>query len=123
MERSTRSRGGDAQVRLVVFDNEPLARLWEQRLWQEGVPCVVRPVGVGASLGSTTHVPHGLYVQQRDIARAREALAQDVDLPPLEVLERQRPRPLPGWVLVALALAVLGLLGLGLFRAVMLGFS
>ena len=74
------------QVRLTIFDNEPLARLAEQRLQQEGIPCLVRSLQGGPGLwGSAYNLPHGLYVYQSDEMRAREVL----DLTPLEIVERE----------------------------------
>lgn len=94
------------QVRLLVLDNEPLARLWEGRLWEAGIPCIVRPIGVGAAYGSPANVPHALYVREGDLTRAREVLTPEVDLPPLEVLERQRPRPMPLRIVLFLVFAI-----------------
>ena len=80
--RSSREK----QVHLTTFNNEPLARLAEQRLRQEGIPCLVRSLQGGPGLwGSAYNLPHGLYVFQSQAMRARELL----DLPPLEMLERQ----------------------------------
>jgi hypothetical protein len=39
--------GREKQVRLTVFDNEPMARLAEQRLRQAGVLCYTRSLGGG----------------------------------------------------------------------------
>jgi hypothetical protein len=73
------------QVRLTTFNNEPLARLAEQRLQQEGIPCLVRSLQGGPGLwGSAYNLPHSLYVYQSDEMRAREVL----DLTPLEIIER-----------------------------------
>ena len=62
---------GIEQVRVATFDNEPLARLWQQRLQQEGVPCVLKSLGAGSGAwGGNSFVPHGLYVFSRDRQRA-----------------------------------------------------
>lgn len=110
MSRPHRSR--EKQVSLTVFDNEPLARLAEQRLRQEGVPCLVRSLHGGPGLwGSAYNLPHAIYVYESDEMWAREVL----DLVPLEVVERERvasrashrPR---GWLIVliiAIALALI----------------
>jgi hypothetical protein len=97
-------------VRLRVFDNEPLARLAEQRLRQEGIPCWISSLGVGpGATGSAYYQPQALYVQQADEPLAREVLG----LAPKEM--GQRPSPAPrsavGWVstliiIIALALVV-----------------
>jgi len=73
MGNSNRSRR--KQVRLTVFDNEPMARLAEQRLWQSGVPCIIRSLRGGPGLwGSAYNLPHDLCVYEGDEARAREVL-------------------------------------------------
>jgi hypothetical protein len=96
------------QVRLTIFDNEPLARLAEQRLQQEGIPCLVRSLQGGPGLwGSAYNLPHGLYVYQSDEMRAREVL----DLTPLEIVEREgaedRAGPRTNLWLVGIIIAIL----------------
>ncbi len=79
-------RSGTRQVQLVVYDNEPLARLAQQRLQQEDIPCVVRSLGVGpGGWGVATYLPHGLYVEASDEAKSREVL----ELSPAEIAERE----------------------------------
>lgn len=83
-------RPSGKQVQLTVYDNEPLARLAQQRLQQEDVPCVVRSLGVGpGGWGVATYLPHGLYVGVPDEMKAREIL----ELPPAEVAERDGTSP------------------------------
>ena len=66
------------QVRLTVFDNEPMARLAEQRLWQSDIPCMIRSLRGGPGLwGSSYNLPHDLYVFETDRARAGEVLELD----------------------------------------------
>jgi hypothetical protein len=68
-------------VRLDVFQGEPLARLASQRLRGEGIPCMVRPLGVGpGGWGMAANLPYAVYVLADDEARAREVL----ELPPEE---------------------------------------
>ncbi len=63
------------QVRLTGFDNEPMARLAEQRLRQSGIPCFIRSLRGGPGLwGSSYNLPHDLYVYETDRDRAREVL-------------------------------------------------
>ena len=106
-------RSTEKQVQLTVFNNEPLARLAEQRLRQERIPCVVRSLQGGPGLwGSAFNLPHGLYVYQSDEMRAREVL----DLTPLEVIERERPQEasagsgLKTWLIVVIVAIVLALI-------------
>ena len=62
---------GIEQVRVATFDNEPLARLWQQRLQAEDIPCVLKSLGVGSGAwGGISFVPHGIYVFSRDRQRA-----------------------------------------------------
>ena len=62
---------GIEQVRVATFDNEPLARLSQQRLQEEGIPCVLKSLGVGSGAwGGSSFVPHGLYVFSRDRQKA-----------------------------------------------------
>ena len=73
------SRG--KQVRLTGFDNEAMAKLAEQILRQEGIPCFTRSLRGGPGLwGSAYNLPHDISVYQEDEARAREVL----ELPALD---------------------------------------
>ena len=66
------------QVRLTVFDNEPMARLAEQRLRQSNIPCLIRSLRGGPGLwGSSYNLPHDLYVYETDRVLAREVLELD----------------------------------------------
>jgi len=80
-------RQGGKQVRLAIFNNEPMVRLAEQRLRQAGIPCLSRALRGGPGLwGSSYNLPHDLYVHQGDEMQAREVL----DLAPQEIEERER---------------------------------
>lgn len=89
-----------------------MAKLAEQRLQQEGIPCLTRCLQGGPGLwGSAYNLPHGLYVYQADEMRAREVL----DLLPQEIIERDTTgtgptRRLSLWIVVlalGLGLAVI----------------
>ena len=98
------------QVRLTGFDNEPMARLAEQRLWQSGIPCITRSMRGGPGLwGSAYNLPHDIYVYEPDLARARELL----ELPEVAEGESEaaRSRGLPGIWLAVVVLAIVLLLG------------
>jgi len=72
---------------LTVFDNEPTARMAEQRLQEEGIPCLVRSLRGGPGLwGSAYNLPHELLVNEDDEMRARDILG----FPPKEIMERER---------------------------------
>ena len=45
----------EKQVRLTAFDNEPMARLAEQRLGQIGIPCLIRPLRAGPGLWGSAY--------------------------------------------------------------------
>ena len=69
------SRRREKQVRLTVFNNEPMARLAEQRLRQIDIPCFIRCLRGGPGLwGSAYNLPHDLYVYASDETQARELL-------------------------------------------------
>jgi hypothetical protein len=105
-------RSREKQVSLTIFDNEPLARLAEQRLRQEGIPCLIRSLQGGPGLwGSAYNLPHAIYVYESDEMRAREVL----DLIPLELVERERaaagPRRQPRvWLIMLIIGIVLALI-------------
>lgn len=105
-------RSREKQVQLTILDNEPMARLAEQRLQQEGIPCLVRSLQGGPGVwGSAFNLPHGLYVYQSDEMRARDVL----DLPPLEITEREGNGTSTGhqaklWLIVVVLAIVLALI-------------
>ena len=96
-------------MRLTIFNNEPMARLAEQRLRQAGIPSLSRALRGGPGLwGSSYNLPHDLYVYQGDEMQAREVL----DLAPQEIEERERQEPPssgigPGLVVALIIAAVL----------------
>lgn len=63
------------QVSLRVFNNEPTARMAEQRLQMAGIPCLIRSLRGGAGLwGTTYNLPHDLLVYEEDQVWASEVL-------------------------------------------------
>ena len=98
------------QVQLTMFNNEPMARLAEQRLRLEGIPSLIRSSHGGPGLwGSAYNLPHGLYVFQSDEMQARDILA----LAPLEIAERDQATGSEldhqnrAWIIVAVIAIVL----------------
>jgi len=82
MSRQSESK----QVSLKVFDNEPTARMAEQRLNQGGIPCLVRCLRGGPGLwGTAFNLPHDLLVFEGDELQARYIL----EIPPQEISERE----------------------------------
>lgn len=78
------------QVKLAILGSEPLARLTEQRLRQENIPCVVRSLGVGpGGWGPAANIPHAIYVRASDEMNAREVL----ELIPAELSEKDDSPP------------------------------
>ncbi len=105
------------QVRVTVFENEPLALLAQQRLSQEGILCVVRSLGAGpGGWGVATNLPHAIYVKATDEMRARQIL----DLTPREIAEREGVPPQPAYPLpvmvVAFSIITAGALILGILE-------
>ncbi|MCH7737459.1 MAG: DUF2007 domain-containing protein [Chloroflexi bacterium] len=104
------------QVSLRVFDNEPTARMAEQRLQIEGIPCLVRSLRGGPGLwGTAYNLPHDLLVYEGDESRAREVL----EYVPQEMIDRQweqeggRPSPLmPQWMVIVTIIAVASFIAL-----------
>ena len=97
------------QVSLRVFDNEPTARMAEQRLQIEGIPCLIRPLRGGPGLwGTAYNLPHDLLVYEGNEARASEVL---------QILPRAVREPyqesedesslMPSWVVTATIVAIM----------------
>ena len=75
------SRRKEKQIRVAVFDNEPLARLAVQRLQELGIPALTRCLRGGPGLwGSAYNLPHDVVVYESDEEQARDLL----DLGPSE---------------------------------------
>ncbi len=102
------------QVSLTVFDNEPTARMAEQRLQLEGIPCLIRSLRGGPGLwGSAYNLPHDLLVYEGDEMRAREVLG----VVPQEILERERagqnlPTVMPQWMVTITIIVLVAFLAL-----------
>ena len=100
------------QVSLRVYDNEPTARMAEQRLQLEGIPCLVRSLRGGPGLwGTAYNLPHDLLVYEGDEARARDILK----IVPREEREGeqlseergvQRSQLMPQWMVTATIVAI-----------------
>ena len=107
------------QVSLMVFDNEPMARMAEQRLQAEGIPCLIRSLRGGPGLwGTTFNLPHDLLVYEGDEMKAKEVL----DVVPQEILERERAgrKPsaaMPQWMVTLTIIALVAFLALAVVVA------
>lgn len=102
------------QMSLTVFDNEPTAKIAEQRLQLEGIPCLVRSLRGGPGLwGSSYNLPHDLLVYEEDEMRAREVL----DFFPKEILEQERAgqqpsASMPQWMVTFVIVVVVAILAM-----------
>ena len=106
------------QVSLRVYDNEPTARMAEQRLQLEGIPCLVRSLRGGPGLwGTAYNLPHDLLVYEGDEARARDILK----IVPREEREGeqlsenrgvQRSKLMPQWMVTATIVAIVAFIAL-----------
>lgn len=106
------------QVSLRVYDNEPTARMAEQRLQLEGIPCLVRSLRGGPGLwGTAYNLPHDLLVYEGDETRARDILK----IVPREEREgeqlsemrgEQRSQLMPQWMVTATIVAIVAFIAL-----------
>ena len=106
------------QVSLRVYDNEPTARMAEQRLQLEGIPCLVRSLRGGPGLwGTAYNLPHDLLVYEGDEARARDILK----IVPREEREGEqlsekrgvlRSQLIPQWMVTATIVAIVAFIAL-----------
>jgi len=68
-------RRKEKQIRVAVFNNEPLVRLAVQRLQEMGIPALTRCLRGGPGIwGSAYNLPHDLVVYESDEDQARELL-------------------------------------------------
>ena len=96
------------QVSIRVFNNEPTARMAEQRLQMEGIPCLIRSLGGGPGLwGTSYNLPHDLLVNEKDQEWAREIL---------EIVSRDHGESLssriPLWMVIVATAAIASLITL-----------
>ncbi len=104
-----RDISGQKQIQLTVFDNEPEARMAEQRLFQEGIRCVTKSLGGGPGLwGTAYNLPYGVYVHEEDATQARELLGLDADgaLPADGSSGVSELRTSWGWVALVIVIAL-----------------
>ena len=94
------------QVSLRVFNNEPTARMAEQRLQMEGIPCIIKSLRGGPGLwGTTYNLPHDLLVYQEDQGRASEILGVVLREPDEELSSR-----IPRWMVIVTIIAIVSLI-------------
>lgn len=96
------------QVMIHTYDNEPTARMAEQRLRSVGVPAMVRSLQGGPGLwGTAYNMPHGLYVFETDESKAREVLG--LESPDYEGNEETSPKQGSLWLILVVVGTVLAL--------------
>jgi len=106
------------QVSLRVDDNETTARMAEQRLQLEGIPCLVRSLRGGPGLwGTANNLPHDLLVYEGDEARARDILKvvprEEREGEQLsEMRGEQRSQLMPQWMVTATIVAIVAFIAL-----------
>ena len=106
------------QVSLRVYDNEPTARMAEQRLQLEGIPCLVRSLRGGPGLwGTANNLPHDLLVYEGDEARARDILrvvprGEREGEQLSEMRGEQRSQLMPQWMVTATIVAIVAFIAL-----------
>lgn len=106
------------QVSLRVYDNEPTARMAEQRLQLEEIPCLVRSLRGGPGLwGTAYNLPHDLLVYEGDEARARDILKvvprEEREGEQLsEMRGEQRSQLMPQWMVTATIVAIVAFIAL-----------
>ena len=106
------------QVSLRVYDNEPTARMAEQRLQLEGIPCLVRSLRGGPGLwGTAYNLPHDLLVYEGDETRARNILKvvprEEREGEQLsEMRGEQRSQLMPQWMITATIVAIVAFIAL-----------
>jgi len=106
------------QVSLRVYDNEPTARMAEQRLQLEGIPCLVRSLRGGPGLwGTAYNLPHDLLVYEGDETRARNILKvvprEEREGEQLsEMRGEQRSQLMPQWMVAATIVAIVAFIAL-----------
>ena len=106
------------QVSLRVYDNETTARMAEQRLQLEGIPCLVRSLRGGPGLwGTANNLPHDLLVYEGDEARARDILKvvprEEREGEQLsEMRGEQRSQLMPQWMVTATIVIIVAFIAL-----------
>ena len=92
------------QVEVATYENEPLAQLSEQRLYQAGIPCVLKSLQGGSGLwGSAYYVPHSLYVYENHLDEATEILGLDSIISPSG---NDYTKQWPSWLVLGIVLVV-----------------
>ena len=108
MASSNRRR--EKQIRVAVFNNEPLARLAVQRLQEMGIPALTRCLRGGPGLwGSAYNLPHDVVVYESDEGQARDLLdpGTSESLGPEEQAGQPSSKSNLGLILVGAVLGVL----------------
>lgn len=65
----------DELVQVAVAPNEIVAALWQGALEEEGMPVLVKVLGLGYAYWSPFVADRALFVRRQDAERAKEILA------------------------------------------------
>jgi hypothetical protein len=65
----------DELVQVAVAPNEIVAALWQGALEEEGIPVLVKVLGLGYAYWSPFFADRALFVRRQDAERAKEILA------------------------------------------------
>ncbi|ACM05279.1 MULTISPECIES: DUF2007 domain-containing protein [Thermomicrobium] len=65
----------DELVQVAVAPNEIVAALWQGALEEEGIPVLVKVLGLGYAYWSPFVADRALFVRRQDAERAKEILA------------------------------------------------
>jgi len=65
----------DELVQVAVAPNEIVAALWQGALEEEGIPVLVKVLGLGYAHWSPFVADRALFVRRQDAERAKEILA------------------------------------------------
>jgi hypothetical protein len=65
----------DELVQVAVAPNEIVAALWQGALKEEGIPVLVKVLGLGYAYWSPFVADRALFVRRQDAERAKEILA------------------------------------------------
>jgi hypothetical protein len=65
----------DELVQVAVAPNEIVAALWQGALEEEGIPVLIKVLGLGYAYWSPFVADRALFVRRQDAERAKEILA------------------------------------------------
>lgn len=103
--------GTGENVKIAIFNGEPLARMWAEALRQEGVPAAVWPDAnvLAPEWSSSLKDSHSLYVPAPEEEHARALIPQEFQVfPPVE--QPSEPTVNVRVIVILVCLALMGVL-------------